>query len=924
MQILKSKTIAIMIAIFLMISMSASMMLTNATPSLAPGKISIPIIAFCNVGTNPDGVGQAVNIGFWLNLPPPTAIGVYGDRWQNMTLTVTTPGGTTTTLGPFSSDDTGGAHTSYTPTTVGTYSFQMSFPGQVLAGVNAGPIGSLNAQWVGDYYEPAVSNVATMTVQTAPVGGVSVAPLPTSYWQTPINAMNVNNWYAIGGAWLGLGSTTGHTGMYNSSANYNPYTTAPLTSHILWTKPEAFGGVLGGQFGGTTTYGNYYATAQYEKKFSACIINGFLYYNEYPGSSTTTTGLLCVNLYTGQTVWDDNSNNYGGGSPQYNMLTSQGLATTFLVGQVLDYVSPNQYGGLAYIWTDGTPAWIINSEIPTTGDTLNMFDAETGTYILSIINCPGGFPFLATMAVDASGNLLAYYINSTAGTQEVMGNLNDLIGPSPTQVTSTGPTLNQWNSTECIMAGDWFATGYPMESGWMWRPPQDGLINFETGLQWSTQLPTSLSGSPLPAGFAINNINSGTIVCNCYSPGPDMIFMGPYEIYAGFSQTTGQQLWIENLTVASYVDEAGASCTSDQYTCGDGVWTIANYQTSVLTGLSMTTGKVIWTDKLTPFDPYDSIGGWMMNLANGTLFVTGFGGDIWSINILSGKINWYTNTTTLVGPSGTNTPYGVWPIWVFSNGGIADGVLYLEEGHEYSPPLFLGARQLAINCTNGKLVWSIEAFDVDGLPYIAYGIMTILNAYDNQIYAYGMGPSKTTVTAPDIGVTTSTPITITGTVTDISAGSQQSAVAANFPNGLPCVSDASMSAFMEAVYEQQPMPTNIIGVPVTLTETDHNGNTYTIGTTTSDSSGTFAYNWTPPIPGNYTIAATFAGSNAYYGSCAETHIYASSPAPTAAPTASPPTGLATSSELTYGIIAVIIVIIVAIAIVGLLLLRKKP
>ena len=72
--------------------------------------------------------------------------------------------------------------------------------------------------------------------------------------------------------------------------------------------------------------------------------------------------------------------------------------------------------------------------------------------------------------------------------------------------------------------------------------------------------------------------------------------------------------------------------------------------------------------------------------------------------------------------------------------------------------------------------------------------MTILNAYDNQIYAYGMGPSKTTVTAPDVGVTTATPVTITGTVMDISAGSQQNAVAANFPNGLPCVSDASMSS----------------------------------------------------------------------------------------------------------------------------------
>ena len=30
---------------------------------------------------------------------------------------------------------------------------------------------------------------------------------------------------------------------------------------------------------------------------------------------------------------------------------------------------------------------------------------------------------------------------------------------------------------------------------------------------------------------------------------------------------------------------------------------------------------------------------------------------------------------------------------------------------------------------------------------------------------------------------------------------------------------------MEAVYEQQPMPTNVTGVPVTLTVTDSNGNT---------------------------------------------------------------------------------------------------
>ena len=89
-------------------------------------------------------------------------------------------------------------------------------------------------------------------------------------------------------------------------------------------------------------------------------------------------------------------------------------------------------------------------------------------------------------------------------------------------------------------------------------------------------------------------------------------------------------------------------------------------------------------------------------------------------------------------------------------------------------------------------------------------------------------------------------------------------------------------------------------------------------------SGTFAYTWTPDIPGNYTVIATFAGTNAYYGSAADTYFYASSPAPTAAPTATPVTGLATMSALTYGIAAAIIVIIIAIAIVGLLLLRKKP
>jgi hypothetical protein len=296
------------------------------------------------------------------------------------------------------------------------------------------------------------------------------------------------------------------------------------------------------------------------------------------------------------------------------------------------------------------------------------------------------------------------------------------------------------------------------------------------------------------------------------------------------------------------------------------------------------------------------------------------GGDVYSYNLISGALNWQYHTPS----GGADSPYGIEPIWTLQVGTVADGLLFLPEGHEYSPPLFHGAQQLALNITNGNVVWSILSFDVSDPLAIADGIGVTLNAYDNQIYAYGMGPSATTVTAPDIGVTTATPITITGTVIDVSAGASQQAVAANFPNGLPAVSDASMTQWMEYVYEQQSEPNNVTGVPVTLTAIDPNGNTVTLGTATSDASGFYTYTYTPPIPGDYKVIATFAGTGAYYGSYAESAFYASSPSATPAPSATPITGLATMSGLTIGIVAAAIAIIIAIAIVGLLMLRKRP
>jgi hypothetical protein len=224
---------------------------------------------------------------------------------------------------------------------------------------------------------------------------------------------------------------------------------------------------------------------------------------------------------------------------------------------------------------------------------------------------------------------------------------------------------------------------------------------------------------------------------------------------------------------------------------------------------------------------------------------------------------------------------------------------------------------LAVNMTDGSLVWNELGMYIRSTA-IADNVMLSMNAYDNQIYAFAKGPSTMTVSAPSTGVTTKTPITITGTVMDISAGSKQHAVALNFPNGIPCVSDASQSRWMEYVYQQQPMPTDTTGVEVTLSVLDANNNFRTIGTTTSSASGVFSYLWTPDISGTFHVYASFTGSNSYFGSSAETAVYAGEP-PTATSTQQT---VQQQADYNVPIIGVGIAVIIAIALVGLILYRK--
>src|SRR5512147_2805688 len=111
-------------------------------------------------------------------------------------------------------------------------------------------------------------------------------------------------------------------------------------------------------------------------------------------------------------------------------------------------------------------------------------------------------------------------------------------------------------------------------------------------------------------------------------------------------------------------------------------------------------------------------------------------------------------------------------------------------------------------------------------------------------------------------------VVIRGTITDIAAGTKQNEQAARFPNGVPAVSDDSMSAWMEYVYMQKPKPTNTTGVPITLDVVDDNGNYRNIGSTVSDDRGFFTFTWQPDIPSSYKLIASFTGSESYWPSSA--------------------------------------------------------
>jgi hypothetical protein len=818
---------------------------------------------------NPVGVGQTVFISLFFTKPIPIVGSAGGaSLYTGLTLNLVKPDGTNKTYGPYTSDTTGGVGgIEFVPDVIGNYTVQAFYKGQTINGTVSGKVLTYNIL-------PAISEPVTFRVVEEQLPGNFMTPLPTEYWSRPIYATNYD-WAQLGGNWWGLGKPSfTDTGGYDATGNnFNAYSKAPNSPHIMWVKPTAFGGQVGHPIS-SDQESQYTSTSILYRQFEPIIMNGIIFYKLYPNVPTTATsvsgtpGWAAVDLRTGQTLWTKDTND------------------TLVFGWNMQFHTVQEYGTQAFL-----VAISSQSGGTTYGNIWKLYDPMTGHYIANITNVPSTTAS-GLVETDDDSTQGAVYIYSINGTYPNL-------------------SLTMWNSTRCLMTSLTSSTIRP-----------SGNINYTRGYQWSVPIPSTINGVNITdlsntlknPQLSLARATPEGILLRAYGETMDTFaaqFGEGSAIECGFNAKTGQLMWGPvNRTMPKYNEVSVIAA-------GDGYYVEHDKDTNIAYVFNLKTGAQIGSAIQLKGNALSTLsrGG---AIAYDKCYIWDFGGYVNAIDLKTGKIAW----TYEPRPAGYNTPYGIYPFWHFGSHSIADGKLFLSESRMYDPPLFSDAHKIVLNCTDGSLVWKALGFYGREPSAIADGYLVAWNSYDCQIYTYGKGPTKMTVDAPKAGLQYGQTVVISGTITDISTGTTDADRSARFPNGVAAVSEESIEAWMEYVYMQQPKPTNATGVPIELFVVDSNGNYRSIGTTTSTVEGYFSYNWVPDIPGPYMVYASFAGSESYWPSTAVTSfVVEGEPEPTAAPTPQPQT---ISEQYFLPSVAAIIIVIIIIGAIILLMLRRLP
>ncbi len=949
----KIKTVISILLIFSMIA-SIGMALPQAK-AFTPTVTTNIIHTWLYVGTSAGGggvanvgVGQSMLITAWTkDLVPDVGetdhlLSSPDGRagWSGVQVNITKPDNTTLLLNFPHSDPVGNNYIYYTPDQVGTYKIYAIFPA---TWKNDTLVNGLTTEHENGYpnivntlYSASTSPVETFTVTQNPAPMFAESPLPNNFWTRPISGAS-REWYVLTGNKLGGAAQNWPPGAAGGTTGSYYYGTAPASGHILWSEPYSIGGIMDSRFtpGDTTFQTTHYQGTSFT---AAMIVDGKIFWSPRYNNEANA-GLQVIDLYTGQILYT----NYSAMMPT--------------MASIYDYFSPNQDGGYAYLWDTGGGATILG--VPT-GNAVQL------PQVIDVANA----------TEDANCNMHLWgpdYTVNTSVTNVVKGTVWEMLDPwtlepityianvssSGTQVYGTdgsilyynlvnkGTAANPnyyctvWNTSAGTMVASLDGTGY-----WQWRPAGGQFGASDNYFSTASALPNIVhdGNTMYSQNFSIptgvygprNSVLNETGTIQCVRQDQYMIIgtqgwnneqgiaPGWMEAIGLNSTNRGQQLWQITYTPpfaslllnvsrpATFTGGLGLTGVYPEY----GVLTWADPQSCQRWVYSLTTGNLLWTSP--PENQYEYYG--ISQLVwNGILYGYGnYGGQIIAYNITTGQQLWNYTAVNV----GFESPYGNYPMTI---GAVADGMIYtVTSEHHNIQPMYRGDNLRCLNATTGQEIWTQLCFG-SGIS-IADGILVKGNNLDNMIYAYGIGPSATTVSAPSDSATLGSKILITGTVTDqTKSGRMNTNGLLDFSlKGTPAISDASMSNWMEYLFQQGAYPTNATGVPVSIDAIDPNGNYIHMGDVTSDVHGNYALPYTPQVPGTYQITATFAGTNSYGPSSDSTTLQVNSPLAT--PVTVTPTPPAQSAADLYFIpaIAGLFILIIIVLVLVALMMRKKP
>jgi hypothetical protein len=875
---LKSKKIIATLLLFVFVaSVMTSIPLININvqaqtsptpaPTPTPTLVTYPIV---DAIPNPIGVGQVTLLKMGILQQLGSAL--WG--WT-VSMTVTKPDGTTQTLGPFYTDSTGSTYTQYTPDQVGTYIVTTVFPEQLC------PVTFTSSESGATITKGTIMKASTatmnLTVQQEPLQFYPGHALPTEYWSRPIDPQ-LREWYSISGNWV--------TRPDNSLALFNDE--APETAHVLWAHPITTGGLMGGLWGPGQVPTSAEAGDAYEGKWPGSIIlNGILYYQRTDTRREMAPAIMQVDLHTGEESMFRN-------------------ATTLSFGQILYFNSYNFDGTYSYIW-DTTRSVPNDPSTPTVNEGYSYwtaYDPFTGNEQMRISNVPSG-----TRVFGPSGEILIYQIDYTRGWMAL------------------------WNSTDCGLQnavigtpdyGSWGNTAHGTALSSPARYPGLNATN-PRSYSWNVTIPAGLLAPTSGIGGAALKIyNDDRMVGMNFNR--TNVNVWALDLSPGHQ---GALLFKENWTPPTEWSDGSNTLAYSQATnyvqdskYGNGVIGMWNKELRTHYGFSVQTGKFLWnTDSEIYLDAY----GWgnaehTWYFAYGKLYSVGVGGILYAYDLSTGKTAW---TWAMSDPYKEPVTGENWWGWIDL---IADDKIYIGTlEHSAEQPVPRGGPYACINATDGSQIWRANGMFRQtrwgGNGIIGDSIIVTMDTYDQQVWAIGKGPTALTASAPDVSVDSGNAVIIKGTITDESPGLKETSMMARFPNGVAAVSDASQSAWMLYVWKQFEAPNNATGVPLTVSVIDSNGNYRTIGTTISDSLGSYSFSWVPDIAGKYDVYVTFAGSNAYYGStAANSFVVNDAPAATPQPTVAP---TSVADQYFVPSIAGLLVAIIVIGLVLALLIMKK-